>query len=49
MASRLDASAFAAQPLAVDEIGAGDFGTQLRPAETLDRLEIERVRLRPVA
>ena len=41
----IDATAFAPQPLAVLEVGAGELDAEVRPAEVLDRLE--RTRARP--
>ena len=47
--ARVDAAALAAQPLAVEQVGAGELRTQRRSAEPLDRLAVERVGGRPLA
>ena len=39
--ARVDAAILAAQPLAVEQVRAGELGTQPRAAEPLDRLAIE--------
>ena len=39
--ARVDAAALAAQPLAVEQVGAGELGAQPRAAQALDRLAIQ--------
>ena len=46
---RIDASMLAAQPLAVEEVGAGELGTEWCAAEPADRLLIARFGLLVVA
>ena len=45
LCARVDATALAAQPLAVEQVRAGEFGAEPGAPETLDRLAVELVRV----